>query len=71
MVIDFYFSRVYDQSALEAINTLSERYEKLGKRLRLRHLSPDCRELLDRAGDLVEVDISEDPHYHVLVERGG
>ena len=71
VVIDFYFSRVYDQSALEAINTLSERYEKLGKRLRLRHLSPDCRELLDRAGDLVEVDISEDPHYHVLVERGG
>jgi len=71
VVIDFYFSRVYDQSGLEAINTLAERYERLGKRLHLRHLSEDCRRLLDRAGDLVEVNISEDPHYHVLTERAG
>lgn len=69
IVIDFYFSRVYDQSGLEAINNLAERYQALGKRLHLRHLSEDCRRLLDRAGDLVEVDISEDPHYHVLVDR--
>jgi len=69
VVIDFYFSRVYDQSGLEAINALAERYQKLGKRVHLRHLSPDCRLLLDRAGDLVEVNISEDPHYHVASER--
>lgn len=69
VVIDFYFSRVYDQSALEAINGLAERYEKLGKRLHLRHLSEDCRKMLDKAGDLVEANISEDPHYHVLTER--
>ncbi len=70
VVIDFYFSRVFDQSGLEAINALAERYQKLGKRLHLRHLSQDCRRLLDRAGDLVEVNISEDPHYHVATERG-
>ncbi|MGD9791215.1 MAG: SulP family inorganic anion transporter [Phycisphaerales bacterium] len=70
VVIDFYFSRVYDQSGLEAINNLAERYEKLGKRLHLTHLSDDCRRLLDRAGDLVEANISEDPHYHVMTERG-
>ncbi len=69
VVIDFYFSRVYDQSGLEAINTLTERYQKLGKRVHLRHLSEDCRKLLDRAGDLVEVNISEDPHYHVATDR--
>jgi len=69
VVIDFYFSRVYDQSGLEAINALAERYQKLGKRLHLRHLSPDCQRLLDRAGELVEVNISEDPHYHVATER--
>ncbi|MEM9661801.1 MAG: SulP family inorganic anion transporter [Planctomycetota bacterium] len=71
VVIDFYFSRVYDQSGLEAINALAERYEKLGKRLHLRHLSDDCRRLLDKAGELVEVNISEDPHYHVATERAG
>jgi len=69
VVIDFYFSRVYDQSGLEAINALADRYQKLGKRLHLRHLSDDCRTLLDRAGELVEVNISEDPHYHVATER--
>jgi len=69
VVIDFYFSRVYDQSGLEAINNLADRYTKLGKQLHLRHLSEDCRILLDRAGDLVEVNISEDPHYHVASDR--
>ena len=69
VVIDFYFSRVYDQSGLEAINTLADRYQKLGKRLHLRHLSDDCRKLLDRAGDIVEVNISEDPHYHVATDH--
>jgi MFS superfamily sulfate permease-like transporter len=71
VVIDFYFSRVYDQSGLEAINALAERYQRVGKRLHLRHLSDDCRRLLDRAGDLVEVNISADPHYHVLTDRAG
>ena len=69
VVIDFYFSRVYDQSGLEAINALAERYTKLGKRVHLRHLSDDCRRLLDKAGDLVEANISEDPHYHVATDR--
>jgi len=69
VVIDFYFSRVYDQSGLEAINALADRYQRLGKRLHLRHLSDDCRRLLDRASELVEVNISEDPHYHVATER--
>ncbi len=69
VVIDFYFSRVYDQSGLEAINALADRYQKLGKRVHLRHLSDDCRKLLDRAGDLVEVNISEDPHYHVATDH--
>ncbi|MFA9477762.1 SulP family inorganic anion transporter [Phycisphaerales bacterium AB-hyl4] len=69
VVIDFYYTRVYDQSGLEAINSLAERYGKVGKRLHLRHLSPECRDLLDRARDLVEVNLSEDPQYHVSTDR--
>ena len=69
VVIDFYYSRVYDQSGLEAINALAERYTKLGKRLHLRHLSADCQKLLDKAGKLVEVNISEDPHYHIATNK--
>lgn len=69
VVIDFYYSRVYDQSGLEAINNIAERYDALGKRIHLTHLSPECRKLLDRADDLVEVNVSEDPQYHVATDR--
>ena len=69
VVIDFYYTRVYDQSGLEAINTLAEKYTRSGKRLHLTHLSPECRRLLDKAGDLVEVNLSEDPQYHVATDR--
>ncbi|GAB5439766.1 MAG: SulP family inorganic anion transporter [Fuerstiella sp.] len=69
VVIDFYYTRVYDQSGLEAINALAEKYVQFGKRLHLTHLSPECRQLLDRAGDLVEVNLSEDPQYHVATDR--
>ncbi|MFQ5561273.1 MAG: sodium-independent anion transporter, partial [Nitrospinota bacterium] len=54
-----------DLSAIEAIDLLGERYKKLGKTLHLSHLSQDCRKLLKKAGDLVEVNIKEDPTYHV------
>lgn len=69
VVIDFYYSRVYDQSGLEAINWLAEKYQGQGKRLHLTHLSPECRKLLNNAGDLVEINVSEDPHYHVASDR--
>jgi len=71
VVIDFYYTRVLDQSGLEAINTLAVRYKNVGKRLHLCHLSTECRELLDKAREFVEVNISEDPHYHVSTDRLG
>ncbi|SHI09115.1 SulP family inorganic anion transporter [Ferrimonas marina] len=69
VVVDFRDSRVADHSALEAIDTLAERYLREGKRLHLRHLSPECRQLLDKAGDLVEVNVLEDPTYKVATDR--
>lgn len=69
VVIDFYYTRVYDQSGLEAINWLAEKYVGCGKRLHLTHLSLECRKLLDKAGDLVEVNVLEDPHYHIATDR--
>jgi len=69
VVIDFYFSRVYDQSALEAINAVTEKYAQRGKQVHLTHLSEECQALLGKAGDLVEPNISEDPHYHVATDR--
>ena len=69
VVIDFYYSRVYDQSALEAINAVTDKYAERNKRVHLVHLSEECQALLGKAGDLVEPNISEDPHYHVATDR--
>ena len=65
VVIDFARSRVADHSGLEAIDTLAERYLSAGKTLHLVHLSADCRKLLRKAGNLVEVNVIEDPKYFV------
>lgn len=67
VIIDFANARVYDHSGIEAIDSLAERYTRNGKRLHIKHLSKECRELLRKAGDLVEVNIIEDPDYHVAV----
>jgi len=69
VIVDFIHSRVADHSAIEAIDALAERYLKAGKQLHLRHLSPECRDLLEKAGDLVEVNIKEDPHYHIADDK--
>ncbi len=71
VVIDFKNARVKDHSALEAIDMLAERYTQLGKKLHLRHLSPDCLELLDKAKGMIEVNVLEDPLYHPADNRLG
>ncbi len=68
VVIDFKYTRVYDHSGMEAIDSLTERYTKLGKKVHLRHLSHECQALLEKSGDLVEVNVAEDIHYHVETE---
>ena len=66
IVIDFGDARVCDLSALEAINALGERYRNAGKNLRIRHLSPDCKRMLERAGKLVDIEVlPDDPTYCV------
>jgi len=69
VIIEFQNSRVADHSAIEAIDSLAVQYIKAGKQLHLRHLSEECRQLLDKAGDLVEVNRMEDPSYHVADDK--
>lgn len=71
VVIDFTESRVFDHSALEAINNIADRYGALGKRVYLRHLSKDCARLLGNVheGGLPPYEVVEtgpnDPFYGI------
>ena len=66
VVIDFKDSRVADMSAIEALNKLTERYHKAGKKLHLKHLSSDCLVLLKNADGVIDVNIIDDPQYRVV-----
>jgi len=69
VIIDFSESRIVDMSGIEAVNKLTERYLKQGKKLHLKHLSSDCRVLLENADSIIDVNILEDPTYKVAVNR--
>ena len=71
VIVEFKHSRVADHSAIEAIDNLAEKYTKQGKTLHLRHVSPDCKQLLHKARDLVEINVIEDPKYRVASDKLG
>ncbi|WP_461538129.1 SulP family inorganic anion transporter [Spongorhabdus nitratireducens] len=69
VIIDFAGSRVCDHSGLEAIDSLAERYLNNGKKVHFLHLSQDCRQLVQKAGSLIEVNVVEDPKYFVATNK--
>ncbi len=69
VIIDFKDCRVSDMSAIEALNVVTQRYHKLGKKVHLRHLSNDCIVLLKNAEAIIDVNIMEDPTYKVVVDK--
>lgn len=69
VVIDFYYTRVYDHSAMEAIHVVAKKYEQLGKRVHLTHLSDECRRMISKAKDLISVSFSDEPQFHVTTDR--
>ncbi|MFK7969378.1 MAG: SulP family inorganic anion transporter [Bacteroidia bacterium] len=68
IIIDFQESRIVDMSAIEAVNKITERYHKVGKKVHLKHLSKDCRILLKNAEAIIDVNVVEDPTYKLVVD---
>ncbi|APD05806.1 putative sulfate transporter [Flavobacteriaceae bacterium UJ101] len=67
--IDFIESKVADHSAIEAVRGIVNKYEAIGKSVKLKHLSEECKFLLNKANpkfaEIIIEDI-DDPRYHVL-----
>ncbi len=64
VVIDFKDARVMDSSGSEAIDAITDKYKKAGKKLTLRHLSEDCKKTLKSAGPFCTYE-EDDPTYKV------
>lgn len=69
VIIDFLNAKVMDQSAIEAINKLADKYLQENKQIHLRHLSEDCRALIKKADDICDVNVLEDPDYFVAIDN--
>ncbi len=69
VIIDFAESRVVDMSAIEALNKITERYHRVGKKIHLKHLSADCKKLLKNAEEIIDVNVLEDPTYKIVVDK--
>lgn len=69
--IDFIESKVSDHSGIEAVSNLAHKYLKLGKEVKLTHLSPECKTLLLKADPKLERVIEssiDDPRYYVVTD---
>ena len=64
IIVDFKNARVMDSSGVEAIEKLTERYAREGKKLTLRHLSDDCKAVLTKAKANITHE-EDDPEYKV------
>lgn len=71
VVIDFNESRIWDSSGIDALDNLADKYQEKGKTLHIRHISPECRVLLKKAGQYVEINVNEDPRYKVATDTLG
>ena len=75
VILDFTESRVCDHSALEAIEGVADKFNEAGKKIRLRHLSDNCRTLLQTLHGaqtdmyILESDPGNDPVYSVSTSK--
>jgi len=69
VLIDFKNARVYDHSALEAIQNVADRYRKVTKKVHLLNVSKECNLLLNKADNMVEVSILKGLNWHIADDK--
>ena len=66
VIVDMMDSRVWDHSGIEALQKLAERYRAADKTIHLQHISANCRQLLEKAGSMIDIIVlKDDPTYIV------
>ena len=71
MVINLEKMRVHDHSGLEALQNIIERYAKEGKKIYLHQVSPECKQLIEKADNIVEVTTIDDVNWHIATDKLG
>jgi len=67
VVLDFKDARVMDISGVEAIDAISKKYLDLGKNIKIRHLSNECKSIMTNAKQFCTFE-EDDPKYKVAYD---
>ncbi|UCS92911.1 SulP family inorganic anion transporter [Echinicola marina] len=69
IIIDFAESRIVDHSGIDAVHKVTERYNKVGKTVYIRHLSTSSKTLLEKAEKIINVNYADDdPSYKIVMD---
>ncbi|WP_186756728.1 SulP family inorganic anion transporter [Echinicola salinicaeni] len=69
IIIDFAESRIVDHSGIDAVHKVTERYNKVGKTVYIRHLSTSSKTLLEKAEKIISVNYADDdPSYKIVMD---
>lgn len=60
VVIDLKYAKVVDSSAIDMINNITEKYERLGKKCTVTRASENCRMLLKNAEDITQINTNNE-----------
>tara|TARA_B100000927_G_scaffold117410_2_gene94956 strand:- start:9717 stop:11333 length:1617 start_codon:yes stop_codon:yes gene_type:complete len=66
VIVDMMDSRVWDHSGIEALQKLAERYRAADKTIHLQHISANCRQLLEKAGSMIDIIVLEDDPTYIV-----
>lgn len=67
VVLDFKNARVLDISGVEAIDAIGKKYQEIGKNIKIRHLSKECKSIMKNAGKFCTYE-EDDPNYKVAFD---
>ena len=62
--MDFKEVRVMDSSGVEAIDKITKKYKEANKKLTIRHLSNECKDIMNNAKQFCTYE-EDDPKYKV------
>jgi SulP family sulfate permease len=67
IILDFKDARVMDISGVEAIDAITKKYLELGKTIKIRHLSYECKSIMTNAKQFCTFE-EDDPKYKVAYD---
>ncbi|AIO19089.1 Bicarbonate transporter BicA [Candidatus Izimaplasma bacterium HR1] len=60
VIVNFGHARIFDYSGVEALSLLTEKYEKLGKRIYVKNINKDCKRIVKKAENLGKIYLYSD-----------